>query len=220
MDLGIKDKVAVVTGAAGGIGEAIALELAREGAHIAVIDINLEGAGKVADQVKALGLKSTAIQTDVTNFAEVKRMAQKVRDELGDIDILVNVAGGRPPGINRALFCEKSEEDWDAMIALNLKSVFNCCRAVIERMIERRTGKIVNIASVAGVIGNATSIDYSAAKGGVIGVPSTAWPPVTGMVAPRPGRASSGLTIVVLRVLENIRAPLVEAHRRTCRSAG
>lgn len=158
--------MAIVTGAAGGIGEAIVLELAREGAHIAVIDINLEGAGKVADQVKALGRKSTAMQTDVTKFADVKLMVQKVRDKLGDIDILVNVAGGAPQRFQPALFCEKSEENWDAMIALNLKSVFNCCRAVIERMIERRTGKIVNIASVAGLIGNPKSIDYSTAKGG------------------------------------------------------
>lgn len=165
--------MAIVTGAAGGIGEAIVLELAREGAHIAVIDINLEGAGKVADQVKALGRKSTAMQTDVTKFADVKLMVQKVRDKLGDIDILVNVAGGAPQRFQPALFCEKSEENWDAMIALNLKSVFNCCRAVIERMIERRTGKIVNIASVAGLIGNPKSIDYSTAKGGVIAFTKT-----------------------------------------------
>jgi NAD(P)-dependent dehydrogenase (short-subunit alcohol dehydrogenase family) len=168
MDLGTKDKVAIVTGAAGGIGKAIALELAREGTDIAVIDINLESAEKVADEVMVLGRKSIAIKTDVTKFAEVKRMVQKVRDELGDVDILINVAGGSAPGVQKNLFCNKSEEDWDATIALNLKSVFNCCRAVIERMIERRNGKIVNIASVAGIIGNATSIDYSAAKGGVI----------------------------------------------------
>ena len=157
-----------MTGSASGIGQAIALGLAREGANIAVIDINLDGARKVANEVKALGRKSIAIQTDVTKFAQVKLMAKKVRNELGDVDILVNVAGGTAPGVKRNFLCNKSEEDWDAMIALNLKSVFNCCRAVIERMIERRTGKIVNIASVAGVVGNAASIDYSAAKGGVI----------------------------------------------------
>jgi NAD(P)-dependent dehydrogenase (short-subunit alcohol dehydrogenase family) len=172
MDLGTKDKVAIVTGAGSGIGQAIALELAREGAHIAVIDIILDSAMKVAHEIRALGRKSIAIQTDVTKFPEVKLMAEKVRDELGDVDILVNVAGGTAP-VKRNLFWEKSEEDWDTMIALNLKSVFNCCRAVIERMIERRTGKIVNIASVAGIIGNPTSIDYSAAKGGVIAFTKT-----------------------------------------------
>jgi NAD(P)-dependent dehydrogenase (short-subunit alcohol dehydrogenase family) len=168
MDIGIKGKLAIVTGGAGAIGQAIALELAREGANIAVIDINLDGARKVANEVKALGRKSIAIQTDVTKFAQVKLMTKKVRNELGDVDILVNVAGGTAPGVKRNFLCDKSEKDWDAMIALNLKSVFNCCRAVIERMIERRTGKIVSIASVAGVVGNAASIDYSAAKGGVI----------------------------------------------------
>lgn len=168
MDLGIRDKLAIVTGGASGIGQAVGLELAREGTHIAVVDINLDGAMEFTREVKALGCKSMAVQTDVTKFAEVNLMVKKVRDELGDIDILVNVAGGTAPGVKPNLLCDKSEEDWDAMIALNLKSVFNCCRAVIERMIERRSGKIVNIASVAGVIGNATSIDYSAAKGGVI----------------------------------------------------
>lgn len=174
MDLGLKDKVAIVTGAARGIGRGIALELAREGANVAIVDINLDGAEKVADEIKALGRKAIAIKTDVTKFEGVKLMTKRVRDELGDVDILVNNAGGTVPGAGEhALFCEKTEEDWDAGIALNLKSVFNCCRAVIERMIERRSGKIVNISSVAGVVGAARMIDYSAAKAGVIGFTMT-----------------------------------------------
>jgi NAD(P)-dependent dehydrogenase (short-subunit alcohol dehydrogenase family) len=169
----LKDKVAIVTGASSGIGRGIALQLAREGANVAIVDINLDGAKKVADEIKALGRKTIAIKTDVTKFEEVKLMTKRVRDELGDVDILVNNAGGQAPGTKPSPLWEKTERDWDAGVALNLKSVFNCCRAVIERMIERRTGKIVNIASVAGIIGGAPLTDYSAAKGGVIAFTKT-----------------------------------------------
>ena len=168
MDLGLKDKVAIVTGAARGIGRAIALGLAREGANVAVIDINIDGANKVADEIKALGQKAMAVKTDVTKFEEVKLMATAVQGNLGDIDILVNNAGQLPNGIKLTPLREKSEDDWDAVTTLNLKSVFNCCRAVVEPMIQRRSGKIVNISSVAGVVGSGRAIDYSAAKGGVI----------------------------------------------------
>jgi 3-oxoacyl-[acyl-carrier protein] reductase len=165
----LKGRVAIVTGAASGIGRGIALQFAKEGANVAVVDINVDEANKVVDEIKALGSKAIAVETDVTKFEEVKLMAKRVRDELGDIDILVNNAGGTAPGTKMSLLCEKTEEDWDAGITFNLKSVFNCCRAIIERMIERQKGKIVNIASVAGVVGNGRATDYSAAKAGVIG---------------------------------------------------
>lgn len=165
----LKDKAALVTGAGRGIGQAIAVNLAKEGASVAIVDIDIDLANKVSEEIKALGGKTTAMRVDVTNFTEVERMAQMVREKLGDIDILVNNAGGTPSGVKLSPLSEKPEADWDAMIALNLKSVYNCCRAVIGRMIERRSGKIVNIASVAGMVGITWSTDYSAAKAGVIG---------------------------------------------------
>jgi 3-oxoacyl-[acyl-carrier protein] reductase len=163
----IKNKVAIVTGGGRGIGRAISLELARNGANVAIIyHHSQDSANKVADEIRALGRKAMVIKTDVSKFTEVKLMVDKVREELGDVDILVNNAGGNNKKLN--LLCTKPEEDWDDTIALNLKSVFNCCRNVIESMIERRSGNIVNIASNAGNIGQGGTIDYAAAKAGVI----------------------------------------------------
>lgn len=167
--LRLQGKVAIVTGGASGIGEGIALELARQGANVAIADINLNGANKVAGKIKTLGVKSIAVKTDVTNFKDVQLMVRKVQDALGDIDILVNDAGGHVKGIPSTFLFDETEEAWDAMIALNLKSVFNCCRAVIGHMRERHYGKIVNIASVSGMVGHVRSVDYCAAKAGVIG---------------------------------------------------
>ena len=165
----LKDQVALVTGAGRGIGRAIALNLAKEGSSVGVVEIDGDLAKKVSEEIEALGVKAVAIQADVGSFEEVKRAAELVQKTLGDIDILVNNAGGKPSGLEMSPVCEKPESDWDAMIRLNLKSVYNGCRAVIERMIERRSGKIVNIASVGGMVGISGSSDYCAAKAGVIG---------------------------------------------------
>lgn len=165
----LRDQVSLVTGAGRGIGRAIAINLAKEGSSVAVVDIDPELANKVSKEIESLGGKAVAIQADVSKFEEVKRATQLVVEKLGDIDILVNNAGGTPSGIKLSPVCKKSESDWDAMIRLNLTSVFNGCRAVIERMIERRRGKIVNIASVGGMVGISGSSDYCAAKAGVIG---------------------------------------------------
>ncbi len=166
----LKNKVAVVTGASHGIGSAIARELAREGAKVAVnFNKSEDGALKVVDQIKSLGGYAVSIRADVTRFEEVRSMMQQARKELGEIDILVNNSGGQPPATTPGLFCQKTEACWEAYIDLNLKSVFNGCRSVIESMIERGSGKIVNIASLAGVTGVAGATDYSAAKAGVIG---------------------------------------------------
>ena len=165
----LKDRVALVTGSGQGIGQATAINFAREGAHVAVVDIDVDNANQTSEEIRALGRNTIAIQTDVSSFTEVEHMVRLVREKLGDIDILVNNAGGHPPGSRPTLVCEKPEADWDAMIALNLKSVFNCSRMVIGRMIERKYGKIVSIASTAGILGIGRSAGYSAAKAGVIG---------------------------------------------------
>jgi NAD(P)-dependent dehydrogenase (short-subunit alcohol dehydrogenase family) len=165
-----KDKVALVTGAGRGIGRAIAINLAKEGSSVGIVDIDGDLAKKLSKEIETLGgVKAVAIQADVSNFEEVKKATQLVVETLGDIDILVNNAGGTPAGMKLSPVCEKPESDWDAMIRLNLTSVYSGCRAVIERMIERRSGKIVNIASVGGMVGISGSSDYCAAKAGVIG---------------------------------------------------
>jgi NAD(P)-dependent dehydrogenase (short-subunit alcohol dehydrogenase family) len=164
----LEDRIAIVTGAAGDIGQAIALGLAKEGADVVVADIDSEGASKVVDDIKAIGRRAIAIITDVTKSEETNQMAKVTLDEFGKIDILVNNTG-RNARERMSLFCESTEDVWDDIIAVNLKGVFNCTRAVINHMMERRSGKIVSVASVAGVVGSAWVVDYSAAKAGVIG---------------------------------------------------
>jgi NAD(P)-dependent dehydrogenase (short-subunit alcohol dehydrogenase family) len=160
-------KVAIVTGGGRGIGRAIAFRLAKEGANVAVAQRNLEEAKKVADEIRALGSRAIAVKVDVTKSAETNQMAKATLDEFGQIDILVNNAGGSAEAWSS--FHESKEEVWDQVFALNLKGVFNCSWAVIRHMMDRRSGKIINIASIAGVTGLAKLVDYSAAKAGVIG---------------------------------------------------
>jgi 3-oxoacyl-[acyl-carrier protein] reductase len=162
-------KTALITGAAMGIGEAIAMGMAREGADVIVADINPERAVEVVGEIEALGRKATFVETDVTKKTETDQMVKKALKESGKIDALVNCAGGTARE-RAALFHESSEEVWDYVINLNLKGVFNCCRSVVEHMMEGRSGKIVNIASVAGIVGYTGLVDYSAAKAGVIGL--------------------------------------------------
>jgi len=163
-----QDKVAMVTGAGGGIGRAIALALAKEGADLAVNDIALEPLNKVAEEIKALGSKVFVKKADVTSSSEVREMVKNTLDEFGGIDILVNVAGGS--GEKRAYFHEIPEHVWNPVIDLNLKGTLLCCHAVINHMIQKGRGKIINIASVAGMIGSSVGmVPYSAAKAGVIG---------------------------------------------------
>jgi len=162
------NKVSIVTGAVRGIGSAIALRLAKDGADIAVCDISLEGANRVVKDIEALGRKALAIKTDVSKSGEVKQMVETTLKAFGRIDILVNNAGGSA-GERKSLFHESTEEVWDYVIGINLKGVLICSRAVIGQMMSQRSGKIVNIASVSGMIGHKGLADYSAAKAGVIG---------------------------------------------------
>jgi len=164
----LKDKVVIVTGGASGIGRAICLGMANEGADVVVADIATEQANKVVNEVKAIGCKAIVVKVDITKSQEANQMAKTVLDEFGKIDILVNNAGASE-GKKGVPFCESTEETWDWMIALNLKGVRNCTRAVINHMIDKRSGRIISTASIAGVKGTVPLTAYSTAKAGVIG---------------------------------------------------
>jgi len=159
-------KVAVVTGGGSGIGRGIVLAMAQEGADVAIPDIQVINADKVAGEVRALGRKALPMKTDVTSSADVKAMVDRVREALGKIDIVVNNAGmAAPPGLP---FTNNTEEDWDRAFAVNTKSVFIVSKTVAAHMIERKAGRIINIASIAGPISAPTMPAYSVAKMGVI----------------------------------------------------
>ena len=161
--------MALVTGAAQGIGKAIALLLARNGADMVVSDINLEKAEETAKEIRAIGPKAMAVKVDVANLRDVEQMVTGILEKLAKIDILVNNAG-----ITRdKLILRMTEEDWDAVLGVNLKGTFNCTKAVVRHMAKQRSGKIVNIASVVGEMGNAGQANYSASKAGVIGLTKT-----------------------------------------------
>lgn len=150
--MNLLNRVAIVTGGAKGIGRGIALGLAKEGADVVIPDIDLEEANKAVQEIETLGRRGIAIKTDVSKSEEVKVMAKATLDKFGKIDILVNNAGGTRGG--RCLFKDSTEEMWDYVIDINYKGMLNCCRAVINHMIERQSGRIVNIGSVAGMIGS------------------------------------------------------------------
>jgi NAD(P)-dependent dehydrogenase (short-subunit alcohol dehydrogenase family) len=163
-----ENKIAIVTGAGGGMGQVIALKLAQEGAVVVLNDIIQEALNKVNDQMGALGLKVMAVTADITNSQEVRQMIKTALDKFGTVDILVNVAGGS--GRERGYFHEIPEKTWDSVIDVNLKGTLLCSQAVIEHMIQKRKGKIINIGSVSGMIGSSVGMTpYSAAKAGVIG---------------------------------------------------
>jgi 3-oxoacyl-[acyl-carrier protein] reductase len=162
----LKDKVALVTGAAQGIGKAIALTLAKEGANVAICDVNMEKALETVKEIEALGVKSIATKTNVADAKEAEAMVDEVVNKLGRLDILVNNAGITRDG----LVMRMSEADWDLVISINLKGTFNCTKAAIKYMMKQRFGRIVNIASVIGLMGNAGQANYAATKAGVIGL--------------------------------------------------
>jgi 3-oxoacyl-[acyl-carrier protein] reductase len=162
----LEGKVALVTGAARGIGKAIALTLAGEGADIAVSDVNLEGAESAAEEIESWGRQTLVSRVDVSKIKEVNEMVDKILDKFGRVDILINNAGITAD----SLLIRMKEADWDKVIEINLKGAFNCLKAVAKPMMKARSGKIVNMASVIGVIGNVGQANYAASKAGVIGL--------------------------------------------------
>jgi len=164
MDL--EDKVALITGGAQGIGRVIALLLASKGADVAVSDINMEGASEAAKEIESLGRKGLALEGDVSNPADADRIVATTVEQLGGIDILVNNAGITRDG----LLVRMTEEDWDAVLNVNLKGTFNCTKAAVKHMMKSKRGRIVNIASVVGEMGNAGQANYAASKAGIIGL--------------------------------------------------
>ena len=166
--MGLLDgKTAIVTGAARGIGKAIALKFASEGANIAFTDLVIdENAENTAKEIEAMGVKAKGYASNAANFEDTAKVVEAIHADFGRIDILVNNAG-----ITRDnLLMRMSEEEFDAVIAVNLKGTFNCMKQAARPMMKQKYGKIINMASVVGVTGNAGQVNYAASKAGVIGM--------------------------------------------------
>jgi len=160
----LTDKVAIITGGGTGIGRGIALEFAKAGANVVVASRKLPNLEKIVDEIKALGRSSLAVATDVRIPEQVDNMVKQTVDTFGRVDILVNNAGA-------SFVCpleEMTPNGWDAVIGINLKGPYLCCRAVSKVMIPQKSGKIINIASVAGIYGSPGMAHYGAAKAGLI----------------------------------------------------
>jgi 3-oxoacyl-[acyl-carrier protein] reductase len=161
-----KGKIAVVTGASRGIGRQICLALAREGATIVAMDLGMPETEALVQEVKALGVDALAVEGNVTVAADVDRMIDMALEKFGRVDILVNNAGITRDG----LLMRMKDEDWDAVLTVNLKGAFLCTRAASKVMTKQRFGRIVNIASVVGQMGNAGQANYCASKAGLMGL--------------------------------------------------
>jgi 3-oxoacyl-[acyl-carrier protein] reductase len=159
-------RTAVVTGGSRGLGKAIALELAKRGAKVAVNYVqSAKSADNVVDEIKSMGGEAIAIQADISDFEQAGNLIKSVAEKFEKIDVLVNNAG-----ITRDnLIMRIKEEDWDTVMAINLKGTFNCSKAAVKLMIRKRYGRIINITSVSGQMGNAGQTNYSASKAGQIG---------------------------------------------------
>lgn len=158
-------KVSIVTGASQGIGEAIAHELGLAGSTVVLVDIQKEKLEEVAGRFAAEGIKSLPLVADVTNGQQVEEAVESVKKDLGRIDHLINNAG-----VTRdSLLLRMKEEDWDLVLAVNLKGAFNFCRSVVKHMVAARSGRIVSISSVVGLMGNFGQANYAASKAGLIG---------------------------------------------------
>ncbi len=162
----LQGKTALVTGAGQGIGKTIALTLASQGADVAVCDISEETARQTAAEIEAMGRRSVAVKVDVTAFPQAQEMADKIVDTWGKIDILIANAGITRDG----LMLKMTEEDWDRVIKVNLTGTFNCVKAVYRTMMKQKSGRIIAISSVIGLMGNAGQANYAASKAGVIGL--------------------------------------------------
>jgi len=166
----LEEKIAIVTGAGRGIGRSIALKLAQEGCFVVVSDIDLTSAEDAVKTISETGRKSLAVGGDVSNSEDADKLIANCIEAFGTVHILVNNAGITRDG----LLIRMSENDWDSVIAVNLKGTYTCLKAAAKVMMKKRTGRIINIASVVGLIGNAGQANYTASKAGVIGLTKTA----------------------------------------------
>ncbi|MBQ9564867.1 MAG: 3-oxoacyl-[Synergistaceae bacterium] len=159
-------RLALVTGAARGIGRAIALELAKNGLDVAAnYNRSAEEAGELVKEIEALGVRSKAFQTDVSDKAQVEAMFKEIRESLGPVEVLVNNAGVTRDG----LLMRMKPEDWDAVLSANLSSAFYCTKEAIRDMSKAKWGRVISVTSVVGLIGNAGQANYAASKAGIIG---------------------------------------------------
>ena len=165
----LQNKVALVTGGAQGIGKTISEELVRNGAHVVLGDVNLEGAQATAEAINNNGGSASAVKIDVSNPAEVKQVFDSILKDKKPVDILINNAGITRDG----LMIRMKELDWDRVLNINLKGTFLCSQQAAKQMMKQKSGVIVNIASIVGVIGNFGQANYSASKAGVIGLTKT-----------------------------------------------
>ena len=163
--MGLDNKVAVITGAAQGIGKNVALLLAKKGASVVLCDINLEMAGETAREIEEGGSRCLALKSDVSIFKDAEKTIKETVESFGSVDILVNNAGITKDNV----LLRMKEDQWDQVMAVNLKGTFNFTRAAVKVMLRQRSGKIVNIASITGLMGNAGQANYSASKAGIIG---------------------------------------------------
>ena len=161
----LANKVAVVTGAAQGIGKTIAVYLAEKGASLVICDINLEMASETAREIETAGGSCLALQSDVTSMSDAERIIKEGSERFGAVDILVNNAGITKDNV----LLRMKEEQWDQVMAVNLKGTFNCTKAAIKLMLRQKRGTVINIASITGLMGNPGQANYSASKAGVIG---------------------------------------------------
>ena len=165
----LQNKVALVTGGAQGIGKTISEELVRNGAHVVLGDVNLEGAQATAEAINNNGGSASAVKIDVSNPAEVKQVFDSILKDKKPIDIMINNAGITRDG----LMVRMKEADWDRVLNINLKGTFLCSQQAAKQMMKQKSGAIVNIASIVGVMGNFGQANYSASKAGVIGLTKT-----------------------------------------------
>lgn len=167
--MSLEGKVALITGSAQGIGKAIAMTLVGQGADCIITDVNLDAAEETAREISALGRRAVALRGNVADADDVAAVVKGSMEAMGKIDILVNNAGITRDG----LIMRMKDEDWDLVLDINLKGAFLCTRAVARPMMKQRSGRIINIASIVGAMGNAGQANYSASKAGLIGLTKT-----------------------------------------------